>query len=378
VASLDSTEKKRLLTSNWSNASVTAEYLLSVRQGSLFAHPFDAKNLNVTGEPLVVTEQVGSGSPSGFAAFSVSAAGTLAYASGTSANRQLVWFSRDGQRLGSFGSSGEYSSPSLSPDQRKVAIARAHPQIRTPDIWTLDLARGTETRFTFDPGGEITPLWSPDGGRIVFSSDRTGTWELYQKDLSGAAPDQLLARAAEGAFLSQWSADGHFIVYQIPTPKTNWDLWVLSLLELKAKPFLATPFNEVQGALSPDGRWMAYTSDESGQPEVYVQAFPTGGGKVEISVSGGSEPKWRADGKELFYMAPDLKLMSVSVKSGSNLEAGVPSGLFEMPVPPFTPAYQNSYVPSHDGRRFLVNTLVQDATSSPITVVLNWTAGLKR
>jgi eukaryotic-like serine/threonine-protein kinase len=378
VASLDSTEKKRLLPSDWSSAFANTEYLLSVRQGSLFAHPFDARNLKLTGEPLVVAEQVGSGSPSGFAAFSVSAAGVLTYASGRSANRQLVWFSRDGKRLGSFGSPGEYSSPSLSPDQRKVAIARAHPQIRTPDIWILDLVRGTETRFTFDPGGEITPLWSPDGRRIVFSSDRTGTWELYQKDLSGAAADQLLARAAEGAFLSQWSGDGRFIIYQIPTPRTNWDLWCLSLKDLKATPFLATPFNEVQGALSPDGRWMAYTSDESGQPEVYVQAFPAGGGKLQVSVRGGSEPKWRTDGKELFYIGPDLKLMSVRVKSGSTLEAGVPSGLFEMPVPPFTPAYQNSYVPTPDGQRFLVNILVQDPTPTPITVVLNWAAGLKR
>jgi Tol biopolymer transport system component len=229
VASLDSTDKKRLLASNWSSASATTEYLLSVRQGSLFAHPFDAKTLKPTGEPLLVADQVGSGSPSGFAAFSVSAAGVLAYASGASANRELVWFGRDGKRLGSVGPPGEYASPSLSPDQRRVAVARADPLIRTTDIWILDMARGAETRFTFDPAGEITPLWSPDGRRIVFSSDRTGTWELYQKDLSSAAGDQLLARAAQGAFLSQWSADGRFIVYQIPTPKTNWDLWILSL-----------------------------------------------------------------------------------------------------------------------------------------------------
>ena len=188
-------------------------------------------------------------------------------------------------------------SPAFSPDEKKVAVARAHPQARTPDIWLLDLTRGTETRFTFDPSGEITPLWSPDGRRIAFASDRTGTWEVYQKDLDGTAPDQFLAQATEGAFLSQWSADGRFIVYQIPTAKTNWDLWFLSLESMKASPFLSTPFNEVQGALSPNGQWMAYTSDESGQPEVFVQRFPTGGGKLQLSVSGGSEPRWRADWK---------------------------------------------------------------------------------
>jgi eukaryotic-like serine/threonine-protein kinase len=185
--------------------------------------------------------------------------------------------------------------------------------------------------------------------------------------------------SADDEFPSQWSADARFIVYCTPSPNTNWDLWVLPLLEpSKPRPFLRTRFNEVQGTLSPNGQWMAYTSDETGRFEVYVQSFPVGGNKWQVSVDGGSDPKWRLDGRELFYISPKHKLMSVKLRPGSTFEAGVPTELFEMPVPDLVPSFPNNYVVTADGQRFLVNTVIRDAPSSPISVVINWAAELSR
>ena len=205
--------------------------------------------------PISVAEQVASSSPSGFASFSASLSGVLIYASGSSPSRQLVWFSREGVRLGPVGPVGEYASPALGPDERRLAFARVNPQTRTPDIWLFDLGRGTETRFTFDPGSERAPLWSPDGREIMFASDRTGVWDLYKKSVNGTKAEEVVVASPDDEFPSQWSADGRLIVYSTPKPDTNWDLWTLPVLEpSKPTPFLRTPFNEVQGALSPNGQ----------------------------------------------------------------------------------------------------------------------------
>jgi len=192
--------------------------------------------------------------------------------------------------------------------------------------------------------------------------------------VNGADAEELLAASADDEFPSQWSADSRFIVYSTPRPNTNWDLVVLPLAE-PSKPiqFLRTRFNEVQGVLSPNGHWMAYTSDETGRFEVYLQSFPAGGNKLQLSVDGGSDPKWRADGRELFYVSPKHKLMSESLLSGPRFQVGAPKELFEIPVPNLVASFPNNYVVMADGRRFLVNTVLRDAVSSPISVVLHWT-----
>jgi Tol biopolymer transport system component len=327
----------------------------------LIARPFNVATLNVSDEQFSIAEHVASSSPTGFASFSASSTGVLIYASGTTPNRQLAWFSRG------------------RPDGRKIAVARIDSQTRTPDIWIFDLSRGTETRFTFDPGSDRAPLWSPDGNEIIFASDRTGVWNLYRKRANDANAEELIVDSPDDEFPSQWSADSRFIVYSTPRPKTKWDLEVLPLREpSKPIPFLVTPFNEVQGVLSPNEQWMAYTSDETGRFEVYIQSFPAGGNKLQLSVDGGSDPKWRSDGRELFYISLKHKLMSVNLSLSSRPQADASKELFEVSVPDLVPSFPNNYAVTADGRRFLVNTVLRDAVSSPISVVLNWRTELSR
>jgi len=374
VGSLDSPEKTRLLGGNVRGAAAAAGYLLSVHDGSLMAQRFSARDRQLSGEPILLAEGVASGSPTGLAALSASETGVFAYASGITPNRELVWFDRGGRSLGVVGERGEYSNPSLSPDEKTLAVQRIAGQTRTPDIWLLDLVRGVRTRFTFDTAPDRGPVWSPDGGRIAFASSRAGPWDLYQKASSGAGSDELLSSSGEDKFPTDWSPDGRFIVYHTPG-KTGWDLWV-SPVSGDGRPtaFLQTEFTEVLGAVSPDGRWMAYTSDESGAFEVYVRPFPVTGGKWQVSTHGGSEPKWRPDGREIYYIAPDKSLMAVAISTGPGFESGVPKALFEARVPGVTLPFPRTYVVAERGQRFLLNTIVERATSSPITVVLNWTA----
>jgi eukaryotic-like serine/threonine-protein kinase len=373
VGSLDSPETKMILPGKWGSPAVVGGYLLSVHEGSLTAAAFDTDTLNLTGDRFEIADSVASGSPSGYGAFSASTGGTLIYSSGASPDRQLVWFDRDGKRLGSVEAPGEYGGPALSRDGRKLAVTKIDPKTRAPDIWIVDLFRGTETRFTFHRGTERAPVWAPDGQRIAFAADRAGLWDLFGRQMDGSE-QALPAPSAWGAFTSDWSVDGRYIVFHTPAPETNWDLWTLSLPDLKGKPFLQTEFNEMLGAISPDGHWLAYTSDETGTPQVYIQSFPDAGRKLQISTRGGYEPKWSSKGDEIFYISLGRELTSVKFRDGSRVEAGLPVELFELPVPGPRPSYPSTYAVAADGRRFLVNTIVRDAPSAPISVVLNWTA----
>lgn len=350
-------------------------YLLAVRDGSLVVQPFAARDFQLSREPILLAEGVASGSPTGLAAVSASETGVLAYASGITPNRELVWFDRGGKLLGAVSERGEFSNPSLSPDEKTLGVQLTGGSTRTPDIWLLDLVRGLSTRFTFNAAPDRGPVWSPDGAKIAFASSRSGAWDLYQRASSGAGEDELLSASGDDKFPTDWSPDGGFIVYHNPSPMTGWDLWVLPLSgDPTPTPFLQTEFTEVLGTVSPDGRWMAYTSDESGAFEVYVRPFPASGGKWQVSIDGGAEPKWRQDGREIFYVAPDNKLMAVPTSTGPAFDSGLPKVLFEMRVPEITLPFPRTYVVAKNGQRFLVNTIVKDATSSPITVVLNWTA----
>jgi len=379
VGSLDSKETKRLISTDAHAAYSPPGYLLFLRERMLMAQGFDADRLELTGEPFPVAEQVDRFTGAHLGLFSVSETGVLVYRSGTAENVQLAWFDRGGKQLGTVGPPGAYFNPWLSPDEKRVAVTRDDPQVGTADIWLIELARGTPTRFTFGPSVNITPIWSPDGSRIVFSTNRDGPMTLYQRAASGAGNDEALLKSDHPKAPNDWSADGRFILYQDRDPKTNRDLWVLPLSgDQKPFPFLQTEFDEFQGQFSPDGKWIAYTSNESGTWQVYVRSFPPSGGKWQVSTAGGAQPQWRRDGRELYYISPDRKLMAVEVKGdGSTFEVGVPKVLFELRVPGI-PGPRNYYVAAAAGRRFLVTSVLEEATPQPISVVLNWTADLKR
>ena len=380
VGALDSKERKFLLNADSSATYAPPGFLLFLRERTLMAQPFDANKLQVAGEPFPIAEQVGSNSVTGRAFFSVSETGVIAFLSTGAANTQLGWFDRGGKQLALVGMSAVDTGLRLSPDEKRLAVVRFDPQAGSPDIWLVDLARNTPSRFTFDPATETTPVWSPDGSRIAFASNRDGVSNLYQKLSSGAGNDEALLKSAEPTLPHDWSPDGRFILYGVLSPNTSVDLRLLPLSgDQKPTLFIQTEFAESQGRFSPDGRWVAYISNESGQYQVYVQSFPSSGGKWQVSTSGGAQPQWRRDGKELFYLTPDRKLMAVEVNgTGPTFVPGVPKPLFDAHVSSVFPGNANYYAVTGDGQRFLVNTLVGESAPVPFTVVMNWTAGLKR
>jgi len=379
VGSLDSRKSSRVVSADGMGVFVPPDQLLFERDGSLLAQAFDPRSAKVRGETVRVVESVGYGSPPGYALFSVSDKGLLAYMAFVISQRELVWLDRSGNVLGTIGGPGGYQVPSLSPDEKRVAFAMRDPQSGNLDIWLTDLARNLSSRFTFSPANESRPVWSPDGSRIAFVSSQEGFGDIYEKPSSGAGQEQVIFRSNQDKFLTDWSLDGRFLVFHTPGPKTGWDVWVVPLTgERKPMTFAQSEFSEVQGQLSPDERWMAYASNESGTMEVYVQPFPASGGKWQVSTGGGSQPRWRRDGKELFYVSADKRLMAVEVKTDTNFEAGVPKALFGTRFLPAAAPYQHSYAVAGDGQKFLVTRLVEEEPAIPITVVLNWTAGLKK
>jgi Tol biopolymer transport system component len=246
---------------------------------------------------------------------------------------------------------------------------------RTRDIWLFDVARELRTRFTFDPADEWVSIWSPNASRVVFNARRKGPLDLYQKASNGVGPDEELLADSLDKVPLDWSPDGRFVLFAVMTANAGADLWVLPLFgDRKPVPFLQTPFSDTPARFSPDGRWIAYGSDESGRNEVYVAPFPRTGGKWQISTAGGYWPRWRRDGKELFYLAPDGKLMAAAVNGQeSAFEVGAITSLFATRLG----GPRLAYDVSPDGQRFLVNTLVEEAVTAPITLVVNWPAALK-
>ena len=355
-------------------------YLFYMVDGNLLARPFDVSRLEFTGEPVLLAEKVqhfGEVGPSGYGAFSVSQNGTLAYRSGGTLTTQLTWFDRRGARLESVGPPGRYDEPALSPDGNRVAVGRSEPD-GLSDIWILERSRGTFSRLTFDPATDATPVWSPGGDRIVYSSNRAGAFSPFWRLSSGAGDEEQIL-VGKYIWPDDWSSDGRFILYEDSGPDTGSDLAVLPVTgDRKPSSFLKTKFTEMHGQFSPDGRWVAYTSDESGRTEVYVQPFPPAGGKWQISVDGGGQASWRRDGREIFYVTPERDLMAVSVSTQSLFKAGVPQRLFTLPTPDLgLTNSKNNHVVAADGQRILVNTLAEE-TSPPIIVVLNWASILKK
>jgi Tol biopolymer transport system component len=382
VGSLDSTERKLLFNADSANVFYSQGYILFLRETTLMAQPFDARRLVLTGDAFPIAENIlNTNTQNPFGIFSMSENGVLAYQTGTEAvGSQLVWFDRTGKQVGVLGDSASYGDLELSPDRRQAIVSILDQTRRTRDLWLYDVSRNLRTRFTFDPADERESIWSPDGSRVVFNSLRKGHFDFYQKASSGAGTEEvLLEDNVLNKYPSSWSPDGRFILYYTAssTPGTGADLSVLPLSgDRKPTSFLNTQFNETDPQFSPDGRWVAYVSNESGGTEVYVAPFPGPGGKRQISTGGGSYPRWRHDGAEIFYFAPDRKLMAAAVSGkGESFEVGAVKPLFETRA---VLGFRYFYDVSADGQRFLINTAPEQAASAPITVVLNWTAGLKR
>jgi len=377
VADLDSNTRRRVLVAPSNAVYSPPGYLLFVREQTLMAQPFDASNAQAIGGAVPIAERVDSVTKLvyGQGQFSASQNGVLAYTSGGAGqDRQLTWFDRSGKVVGTVGMPGDLGTPAISPDGTRVVFYRLDTQTSFYDLWLYDLAHGSASRFTFNSKSNINPVWSPDGSHIAFQSTRDGVPNLYQKASSGAAQDEALDKAARDKRPMDWSRDGRYIIEEIRDAK-SYDIWVLPLFDdRKPFPYLQNDFNERFAKLSPNGQWLAYVSDETKRDEVYVQGFSGtrsgSGGKWQVSTSGGIYPVWSRDGKELFFIGSDQKLMAVEVNGGAKFEAGVPKPLFETRGATF-------FDVSKDGR-FLIPTQTEQSAGVPITVVVNWTAGLKK
>jgi Tol biopolymer transport system component len=363
------------------------ERLLFLRNGTLMSQPFDMNALRMTGEPTPVVEQVGGSGSFGF--FSASATGVLAYRSGSAsfANAgQLTWFDRQGRSVGTVGEPRAYStvpgSIALSTDGSRAA-ATISPTL-SPDLWLVEFARGITTRFTFHIAPDQSPVWSPDGGRLAFRSNRQGTLDVYVKDVNGTSEEAALFSGPGPEGPTDWSRDARFLLLQTGGAKTRSDIAALSLSGPKAvaTTLLESPFDESQARLSPDGRWMAYVSNESGQDEIYLRPFsvdaagtPSVGARWLVSNSGAAPggARWRGDGRELFYRHISGAMMAVDVTvDGAAIRTGLPRRLFTLPSGAVT------WDVALDGQRFLAVVPVDATTSDPITVVLNWPAAANR
>jgi serine/threonine protein kinase len=373
VGALGSNEK-HLVTTLRANAMYAApNYLLFYRDQTLFAQRFDLKKFEIIGEPSPILTDIQFQPRISKATFSASDTGLLvAQKAGDVATSQLLWFNRQGQEVGAATQPGIYGNIVLSPDGKSIASDSTDPLSQNTDLWTYDLNAQSAKRLTFDPAIDSLPIWSPDASRIIFSSNRGAAFDLYLKDTNGAHEEKRIPQEGADCFPTDWSRDGKYVIYQRAT-----DLWYLTFPDLHATEFLKTPSTLKDGRFSPDGKWLAYASNESGRWEVYVTSFPERHGKWQVSTGGGDEPKWRGDGKELFYLSNDFKMMSVPVKTGANFDAGPPVALFQTnPREMQATSEMFTFDVTKDGQRFVINTQLKTAMS-PMSVVLNWTANLK-
>jgi dipeptidyl aminopeptidase/acylaminoacyl peptidase len=375
VGSLDSSKTKRIFPHNAHTVYAPPGYLLFVQEQTLLAQPFDAERLEVTGEPVPIADPVGSFRVRG--AFSVSENGTLAYrAPFFSEYSQLNWYDREGRQIGTVSAPPGSQNPEISPDGTKLAVEHRDPDTGTRDIWLVELSRNLTTRFTFHAADDSDPLWSPDSKRLAFSSGREGFVDIFLKAASGAGEIENIGHSGDYLYAMSWSPDGQHILFLSPR-----GLGILPLTgDRRPFSFLETDFDEIEPQFSPNGKWISYTSNESGRNEIYVQSFPVTGGKWQISTDGGNDARWRPDGKEIFYIAPDRKLMAVRVSpNGNALEPSAPVPLFQTRVSGVLgTGLRFNYTVSLDGERFLIATEVGETRYEPFIVVLNWTALLEK
>jgi serine/threonine protein kinase/Tol biopolymer transport system component len=377
LGAMDSKETTRLVASDAMGVFAPPDHLLFMRDTTLMAQRFDPRRLELQGDPFPAAQGVGINTGNSVSGIAVSDTGVLAYRLGGGASdRVLQWVDRSGMPLGEAGATGAHENVSLAPGGDRLVETRLDGT--TGDIWVADLTRGSSSRFTFDPALDDNAIWSPDGSQIVFASSRDGgVRNLYIKSAGGAGQEELLLKTDASKFPTDWSRDGQYILY---TELMNGqDVWVLPLSgDKKPMPFLQTPFPENRARFSADGRWIAYTSYESGQGQVYVQSFPPSGGKWQISTAGGVEPHWRGDGRELFYIfGGAMWAVDVTATNPTSFTAGVPRKLFDAVLG--TGNLNTRYDVTRDGQRFLLNgnSSLFNAVP-PIRIVVNWMTGLQQ
>jgi eukaryotic-like serine/threonine-protein kinase len=377
VRSFDTGEQHNLVQGATQPRYAPTGHLLYAQSGNLMAVRFDSQRLAVAGAGVPVVEGILQSTTSGVAQYGISATGSLVYIPGDAqaAQNRLVWVDRNGAQQLLAAPARPYVFPRLSPDGRRLAVTLQGQEVQ---LWLYDLSREILTRFAFEGKMNSNPVWTPDGKRIAFNSNKEGPVNLFWQLADGSGGLERLTTSENLHFPMSWSPNGQVLAFVEVTPTTGYDLWTLGLGDRKAQPFLRTQFNESVPQFSPDGNWLAYTSNETGRWEVYVQPYPSSGGKWQISTEGGTEPVWNRNGRELFYRNGD-KMMAVDIVTQPSFTAGKPRVLFEghyVPPPGTTPNYDVS----PDGRRFLMikPSDAGDAAPSQINVVLNWFEELRR
>jgi eukaryotic-like serine/threonine-protein kinase len=384
LGELGSLQTKVLMKSD-SIAVYASSHLLFLRDQSLMAQPFDLGRMELGGDPAPVAEQVGLNGATARPLFTVSQTGVLLYQGGDSTGAwNLLWSDREGKQLGFAAQADRYVAPALSRDDSRLAVMIFNGVYGVGDIWVLDLTRGTRTRLTFGdqagPSNQNTPVWTPDGKTIVYSSSEKGGQHIYAKAADGSGSERVVLENPDDIeYPDSFSPDGRYLVYERKVTKTDTGLhlWVLPMFgDGKPFPIVQTAFEERAGQVSPDGKWLAYRNNETGRSEVYITAFPGGGAKWQVSTNGGGAPKWRKDGKELYFLDPSENITAVDVNaSGNAVSLGIPHVLFR--ALDIQPEY-GPYDVTGDGKKFLLNSGNVKEGSAPFTLVQNWPAELKK
>jgi eukaryotic-like serine/threonine-protein kinase len=386
LGALDSRETKLLFHAR-SNAAYMSGYVLYVRDRTLLAQAFDEKQLEIRGQPLPIAGQVQYDELTWRGVFSCSPNGVLAYqGENTGANSRMIMFDRTGKDIRTIGSPGDLIAHKISPDGQRLALGVLDPSVGNYKMWVYDVFREKETRLTFGPDRVSFPLWAPDGNALVYGANKRGPYDIFEKRADSTGSEQLLLQSDTSKFPTDWSADGRFVAYSASVGTSKMEMWILPRSgERKPYVFLQGDFNVGEGRFSPDGRWLAYTSDESGRAEVYVTPFPSGASKWQVSTAGGSNPRWRHDGKEVFYLAANSELTAAEVStSGSVFQVGAVRPLFHILLRTgpsrleLSPTSgQIGYDAGPDGKWFVVNSPLA-GSPPPITLVTNWAAELKK